>query len=41
MGDGMTTATHSDNFSQAELDKFNALANRWWTPKARRSRCTR
>ena len=20
----------SDNFSQAELDKFGALANRWW-----------
>ena len=29
----MTTATHSDNFSQLELDKFNALANRWWDPE--------
>jgi len=29
----MTTATASDNFSQAELDKFNALANRWWDPE--------
>jgi 2-polyprenyl-6-hydroxyphenyl methylase/3-demethylubiquinone-9 3-methyltransferase len=29
----MTTATHSDNFSQPELDKFNALANRWWDPE--------
>lgn len=28
----MNTATH-DNFSQAELDKFNALANRWWDPQ--------
>ena len=25
------TATHT-NFSQAELDKFGALANRWWDP---------
>ena len=24
--------TPSDNFSQAELDKFGALANRWWDP---------
>ena len=29
----MTTATASDNFSQTELDKFNALANRWWDPE--------
>ena len=29
----MTTTTVSDNFSQAELDKFNALANRWWDPE--------
>ncbi len=29
----MTTATTTDNFSQAELDKFNALANRWWDPE--------
>lgn len=28
---GMTTTTpQSENFSQAELDKFGALANRWW-----------
>lgn len=26
------TATASDNFSQAELDKFGALAHRWWDP---------
>ncbi len=25
-----TTPHSSDNFSQAELDKFGALANRWW-----------
>ena len=25
----MTTTTH-DNYHQAELDKFAALANRWW-----------
>lgn len=25
-------ADKSDNFSQVELDKFNALANRWWDP---------
>ena len=24
--------TASNNFSQAELDKFGALANRWWDP---------
>lgn len=31
---GMTTTTSPppDNFSQAELDKFGALANRWWDP---------
>jgi len=23
----------TDNFSQTELDKFNALANRWWDPE--------
>lgn len=33
IGERMTTATASDNFSQAELDKFNALANRWWDPE--------
>ena len=27
----MNTTTN-DNVSQAELDKFNALANRWWDP---------
>jgi len=27
----MTAET--DNFSQPELDKFNALANRWWDPE--------
>lgn len=26
-------ADKSDNFSQVELDKFNALANRWWDPQ--------
>ncbi len=26
-------ATTNDNFSQPELDKFNALANRWWDPE--------
>jgi len=26
-------STESNNFSQAELDKFNALANRWWDPE--------
>lgn len=26
-------ATRSDNFSQAELDKFNELAHRWWDPE--------
>ena len=30
----MTTQTesHDTNFHQAELDKFGALANRWWDP---------
>jgi 2-polyprenyl-6-hydroxyphenyl methylase / 3-demethylubiquinone-9 3-methyltransferase len=28
----MMQAMANDNFSQAELDKFNALANRWWDP---------
>jgi 2-polyprenyl-6-hydroxyphenyl methylase/3-demethylubiquinone-9 3-methyltransferase len=30
----MTTQTesHDTNFNQAELDKFGALANRWWDP---------
>ncbi|NUS39486.1 MAG: bifunctional 2-polyprenyl-6-hydroxyphenol methylase/3-demethylubiquinol 3-O-methyltransferase UbiG [Lysobacter sp.] len=26
-------ATRTDNFSQAELDKFNELAHRWWDPE--------
>ena len=26
------TAASTDNFSQTELDKFGALANRWWDP---------
>lgn len=26
------TAASAENFSQAELDKFGALANRWWDP---------
>ncbi|MEQ1514711.1 MAG: bifunctional 2-polyprenyl-6-hydroxyphenol methylase/3-demethylubiquinol 3-O-methyltransferase UbiG [Lysobacteraceae bacterium] len=26
-------STANDNFSQSELDKFNALANRWWDPE--------
>lgn len=29
----MKTADKNDNFSQVELDKFNALANRWWDPE--------
>ena len=29
----MNTAEQHDNFSQSELDKFNALANRWWDPQ--------
>lgn len=28
-----TPAGGDDNFSQAELDKFGALANRWWDPQ--------
>ncbi len=28
-----TPADKQDNFSQLELDKFNALANRWWDPE--------
>jgi 2-polyprenyl-6-hydroxyphenyl methylase / 3-demethylubiquinone-9 3-methyltransferase len=27
------SAEKNDNFSQLELDKFNALANRWWDPE--------
>ena len=27
-----TTSPRDDNFTQAELDKFGALANRWWDP---------
>ena len=27
------SAEQHDNFSQVELDKFNALANRWWDPE--------
>jgi 2-polyprenyl-6-hydroxyphenyl methylase/3-demethylubiquinone-9 3-methyltransferase len=26
-------STHADNASQAELDKFGALASRWWDPQ--------
>ncbi len=26
-------STHSDNFSQSELDKFDELAQRWWDPQ--------
>lgn len=26
-------SAQTTNFSQAELDKFNALANRWWDPE--------
>lgn len=29
----MNTAEQHDNFSQIELDKFNALASRWWDPQ--------
>jgi 2-polyprenyl-6-hydroxyphenyl methylase / 3-demethylubiquinone-9 3-methyltransferase len=29
----MSTSEQHDNFSQVELDKFNALANRWWDPE--------
>lgn len=28
-----STAGTKDNFDQAELDKFGALANRWWDPQ--------
>ena len=28
----MTNTASAENFSQAELDKFGALANRWWDP---------
>jgi 2-polyprenyl-6-hydroxyphenyl methylase/3-demethylubiquinone-9 3-methyltransferase len=28
-----STSTDDDNFSQAELDKFGALAQRWWDPE--------
>ncbi len=28
-----TNAAPDDNFSQAELDKFGALAHRWWDPE--------
>jgi 2-polyprenyl-6-hydroxyphenyl methylase/3-demethylubiquinone-9 3-methyltransferase len=31
-GGGMSTSAY-DNFSQAELDKFNELAHRWWDPQ--------
>jgi 2-polyprenyl-6-hydroxyphenyl methylase / 3-demethylubiquinone-9 3-methyltransferase len=27
------SSVRDDNFSQAELDKFNELANRWWDPE--------
>ncbi|UZW59063.1 bifunctional 2-polyprenyl-6-hydroxyphenol methylase/3-demethylubiquinol 3-O-methyltransferase UbiG [Lysobacter enzymogenes] len=30
---GADGAPGCDNFSQAELDKFGALANRWWDPQ--------
>jgi 2-polyprenyl-6-hydroxyphenyl methylase/3-demethylubiquinone-9 3-methyltransferase len=29
----MSAAGKSDNFDQVELDKFNALASRWWDPE--------
>lgn len=29
----MNTTEQHENFSQPELDKFNALANRWWDPE--------
>lgn len=29
----MNAAEQHGNFSQLELDKFNALANRWWDPE--------
>src|SRR5678816_4267465 len=30
--DRMTATTPADNFRQAELDRFNELAHRWWDP---------
>ena len=27
------SAAADNNFDQAELDKFGALANRWWDPE--------
>jgi len=32
MNTGTSSPRDDDNFSQAELDKFNELANRWWDP---------
>ena len=29
----MTSTASKENFDQAELDKFGALANRWWDPQ--------
>ena len=29
----MTSIASKENFDQAELDKFGALANRWWDPQ--------
>ncbi len=29
-----STATHTSNVSQAELEKFSALASRWWDPES-------
>ncbi|GAB3726797.1 hypothetical protein GCM10028862_02530 [Luteimonas pelagia] len=31
----MQANERGDNFSQAELDKFGALAQRWWGERAR------
>ena len=33
MNTGTSSPRGDDNFSQAELDKFNELANRWWDPE--------
>ena len=33
MNTGPSSTGSDDNFSQAELDKFNELANRWWDPE--------
>jgi 2-polyprenyl-6-hydroxyphenyl methylase/3-demethylubiquinone-9 3-methyltransferase len=33
MNTGASNIPGNDNFSQAELDKFNELANRWWDPE--------